>query len=97
VEYCGSILTHRLMLHAEPTGRLKIIVIPGHGAIGGKADLSLFRDVMADIRDKVAALKKRGRSLAEKIAARPGAHTDDEWGNGFMTPSAFVALVYQGV
>jgi hypothetical protein len=24
--------------------------------------------------------------LAEVIAARPGARTDEEWGNGFMTP-----------
>ena len=73
------------------------IVIPGHGAVSKKADLILFRDVMADIRDKVAALKKQGRSLDEVIAAKPSARTDDEWGNGFIDPSAFLTLVYQGV
>ena len=75
----------------------KMIVIPGHGAVGGKADLILFRDVLVNIRDKVAALKKQGKSLAEIVAAKPGARTDEEWGNGFMTPSAFTALVFQGV
>jgi len=75
----------------------KMIVIPGHGAVGGKADLILFRDVMAGIRDRVAALKKQGRSLAEIIAAKPSARTDEEWGNGFITPSVFIALVYEGV
>ena len=75
----------------------KMIVIPGHGAVGGKADLILFRDVLVDIREKVAALKKQGRSLAEVIAAKPGARYDAEWGNLFMTPGAFIALVYQGV
>jgi len=75
----------------------KMIVIPGHGAVGGKADLKLFRDVMVDHREKVAALKKQGRSLAEVIAARPGARTDEEWGNGFMTPALFLQWVYQGV
>jgi glyoxylase-like metal-dependent hydrolase (beta-lactamase superfamily II) len=75
----------------------KMIVIPGHGAVGGKADLKLFRDVMVDHREKVAALKKQGRSLAEVIAARPGARTDEEWGNGFMTPALFLEWVYQGV
>src|SRR5271154_6059590 len=30
------------------------IVIPGHGAVGGKADLKLFRDVLAESREKVA-------------------------------------------
>lgn len=75
----------------------KMIVIPGHGAVGAKADLILFRDVMVGIRDKVAALKKQGRTVDEIIAAKPGASTDAEWGNGFKTPSEFVALVYQGV
>src|SRR3984957_2468894 len=75
----------------------KTIVIPGHGSVGGKADLILFRDVFVEIRDKVAALKKRGKSLPEVIAAKPGARYDAEWGNLFQNPSDFVALVYQGV
>jgi glyoxylase-like metal-dependent hydrolase (beta-lactamase superfamily II) len=75
----------------------KMLVIPGHGAVGGKADLILFRDVLAGIREKVATLKKQGRSLAEVIAAKPGARTDAEWGNGFINPSLFLALVYEGV
>ena len=75
----------------------KMIVIPGHGAVGGKADLMLFRDVLVEIRDKVAALKKQGRSLAEVVATKPGSRYDAEWGNLFMSPAAFIALVYQGV
>jgi glyoxylase-like metal-dependent hydrolase (beta-lactamase superfamily II) len=75
----------------------KTIVISGHGAIGARTDLVLFRDVLVEIRDKVAALKKQGRSLPEVVAAKPSAGYDAEWGNLFMTPSAFLALVYQGV
>ncbi|HEY6846681.1 MAG TPA: hypothetical protein VI320_10745 [Terracidiphilus sp.] len=75
----------------------KTIVIPGHGAVGGKADLILFRDVLVDIRDKVAALKKQGKPLPEVIAARPSARYDAEWGNLFQNPSNFIALVYRGV
>ncbi len=74
----------------------KMIVIPGHGAVGGKADLILFRDTMVEIREKVAALKKQGRTLAEVIAAKPSARTDAEWGNGFMTPALYLEWVYQG-
>lgn len=74
-----------------------MIVIPGHGAVGGKADLILFRDVLAGIRDKVAALKRQGQSLAEIVASKPGIRTDQEWGNGFINPGWFVELVYQGV
>jgi glyoxylase-like metal-dependent hydrolase (beta-lactamase superfamily II) len=75
----------------------KMIVIPGHGAVSGKADLILFRDVLVEIREKVAVLKKQGRSLEEVIAAKPSARTDGEWGQGFMDPRRFLTLVYQGV
>jgi glyoxylase-like metal-dependent hydrolase (beta-lactamase superfamily II) len=75
----------------------KTLVIPGHGEVGSKADLILFRDVLAGIRDKVATLKKQGRSLEEIVAAKPSAQTDGEWGNGFMNPARFLGLVYQGI
>ena len=75
----------------------KTIVIPGHGEVGTKADLLLFRDVLVDVRDKVAALKKQGRSLSETVAAKPSARYDEVWGNLFQSRSDFVALVYQGV
>ncbi len=75
----------------------KTIVIPGHGAVGGKADLILFRDVLVEIRDKVSALKRQGKTLPDVVAAKPGARYDAEWGNSFQNPADFAALVYQGV
>jgi glyoxylase-like metal-dependent hydrolase (beta-lactamase superfamily II) len=75
----------------------KTIVIPGHGAVGGKADLILFLDVLVEIRDTVSALKRQGKTLPEVIAAKPGARYDAEWGNLFQNPADFAALVYQGV
>jgi hypothetical protein len=53
--------------------------------------------VLVEIRDKVAALKKQGKSLPDVVAAKPGARYDAVWGNLFQNPSDFVALVYQGV
>jgi glyoxylase-like metal-dependent hydrolase (beta-lactamase superfamily II) len=75
----------------------KMIVIPGHGAVGGKADLIVFRDAMLDIREKVSALKKQGHTVDEVVAAKPSARYDAEWGSSFINPSAFLVLVYQGV
>jgi glyoxylase-like metal-dependent hydrolase (beta-lactamase superfamily II) len=73
------------------------IVIPGHGAVTtGKADLTLFRDVLVESRDKVAKLKKQGRTLQDVIAAKPTAAYDAEWGRGFQTPKSFLGWVYQG-
>src|SRR6201987_4191910 len=73
------------------------IVIPGHGAVGGKADLTLFRDVLVEAREKVARLKKQGRTVEEVISAKPTAPYDAEWGQGFQSPKSFLGWVYQGV
>lgn len=73
------------------------IVIPGHGAPGGKSDLIAFRDMLVAIRAKVAALKKQGRSLEDVVAAKPTAAYDARWGQFLITPRFFTTLVFQGV
>ncbi len=75
----------------------KMIVIPGHGAIGDKSQLAFYRDVLVGAREKVAAWKKQGKSLNEIIAAKPTATTDAQWGTGFRSPSDFIGDVFQGV
>jgi len=74
-----------------------MIVIPGHGAIGGKSQLAFYRDLLVGTREKVAALKKQGKSLDEIVAAKPTAATDAKWGNGFRSPKDFIGDVFQGV
>jgi glyoxylase-like metal-dependent hydrolase (beta-lactamase superfamily II) len=75
----------------------KTIVIPGHGPVGGKSDVAEFRDMLVAIREKVAALKKQGRTVNETIAAKPTASYDANWGQFLITPDMFTGLVYQGV
>ena len=75
----------------------KMIVIPGHGAIGDKSQLASYRDLLAAVRDKVAALKKQGKTLDEIVAAKPTAAWDAKWGGGFMSPRMFTGLVFEGV
>jgi glyoxylase-like metal-dependent hydrolase (beta-lactamase superfamily II) len=70
------------------------IVIPGHGAIGNKAQLTEFHDMLVGARDNIAKLKKEGKSLDETIAAKPTAAYDEKWGK---KPAAFIGYVYQGV
>ena len=45
--------------------------------------------------EKVAALKKQGKSLDEIVAAKPTAATDAKWGNGFRSPKDFIGNVFQ--
>jgi len=75
----------------------KMIVIPGHGPVGDKSQLTFYRDLLVTAREKVATLKKQGRSLDEIVAAKPTAATDAKWGTGFMSPQQFIGLVFQGV
>jgi len=43
----------------------KTIVIPGHGPIGNKSELIEYRDALAAIRDRVAALNAEGNPLTK--------------------------------
>ncbi len=79
------------------TGTADTIVIPGHGPIGNKTQLTATLDMLTTVRGNVANLKKQGKSLEETIAAKPTAAFDDHWGKGPMNPPAFIGLVYQGV
>lgn len=75
----------------------KTILIPGHGPVGDKARLTAYRDLLVAVRDKVASLKKQGRSFDEVVAAKPTAAFDAKWGGGFVSPANFTGLVYQGL
>jgi len=76
----------------------KMIIIPGHGpAIGDKAGLTEYYDMLVAIRDNVSQLKKQGKPLAETIAAKPTAAYDAKWGQFLITPAMFTKLVYSGV
>lgn len=66
-------------------------------AVSNKAELMVYRDMLVAIRDKVATLKRSGRSLDEAIAAKPTEQFDAKWGQFLITPALFTRLVYDGV
>lgn len=72
-------------------------IIPGHGPLANRADLKKYRDVMVQVRDRVAALIRQGKTREQVIAARPTAEWDATWGAGFMKPDVFLGIVYQSM
>ena len=72
-------------------------IIPGHGAMASRADLQMYRNVLAGVRDRVAALIKQGKTKEQVIAAKPSAEWDATWGSGFMKPDVFLAIVYESM
>ncbi|WP_233839162.1 MBL fold metallo-hydrolase [Paraburkholderia sp. ZP32-5] len=73
------------------------IVIPGHGAVGNRAQLIEFRDMLVTVRNNVAALKQQGKSLDEIVAAKPTAAFDAKWGNFVFNGDQFTRMVYAGL
>ncbi len=72
-------------------------IIPGHGPLGSRKELQASRDMLATVRDRVAALKKSGASEQEVLAKKPTADLDATWGKGGFAPDMFVGIVYRTV
>ncbi|TFW15804.1 MBL fold metallo-hydrolase [Duganella callida] len=73
------------------------IIVPGHGATGNRADLIAWRDMLVDVRGKVATLKQQGKSLDEIVAANPTAAYDAKYGGFVINGGFFTKLVYDGL
>lgn len=74
----------------RPGGR----IIPGHGPVASRAELQAYHDMLVDLRTKVLAGIRAGRSKAQVIAARPAATYAGVATNGFIKPDDFVAGLY---
>ena len=69
-------------------------IVPGHGPLGNKTDLKMFRDMLVTARDRVRKLKSSGKTLEEAVAAKPLSDLDPVWGKGVLNGDAFVHVIY---
>ncbi|WP_217703327.1 MBL fold metallo-hydrolase [Flavobacterium agri] len=72
------------------------IIIPGHGEIGNKKQLTVYRDMLVDIYQNVKTMKDSGKSLNQIIAAKPTSKYDAVFGTFIINPDFFTKLVYKG-
>ncbi|MGH9496449.1 MAG: MBL fold metallo-hydrolase [Candidatus Sulfotelmatobacter sp.] len=72
----------------------KTKIISGHGPIGGKEEVTKFRDMLSTARDRIQKLKSSGKTVQEAVAAKPFADLDSTWGKTFFTSDQFVQIVY---
>ncbi|HKC38309.1 MAG TPA: MBL fold metallo-hydrolase [Gemmatimonadales bacterium] len=70
-------------------------IIPGHGPLGDRVALQAFRTMMTTVRDRIKQAIAAGRTLDQVKAAKPTADFDAVWGNGRITPTMFVEILYQ--
>jgi cyclase len=72
-------------------------IVPGHGPLGNKADLTRYRDMLVVARARVQKLKTAGKSADEIAASKPFADLEGTWGKGFFNGDFFVRIVYSSL
>jgi cyclase len=72
-------------------------IIPGHGPVATRADLKAYRDMLAQVRQRIKALIAAGKTIEEAVAAAPTKDFDSKWGTGYVTPDVFTKLVFSSL
>ena len=73
------------------------MVIPGHGRLCDEADVTEYRDMVTILRDRVADLIEKGKSLDEAKAARLTRDYDGRYSQSTWTGEMFVESVYKSL
>lgn len=72
-------------------------IIPGHGALASAEELRAYRDMLIEVRNRIAKLIAEGRTREEIIATKPTADLDPVWGGGFISGDRMVGQVYDSL
>lgn len=70
-------------------------IIPGHGPLSNKAELTVYVDMLISLKDKISKHILEGKTLEEVLAGKPTQEFDTKWGNGFLSPDQFVQILYE--
>jgi glyoxylase-like metal-dependent hydrolase (beta-lactamase superfamily II) len=71
------------------------VIIPGHGAILDRKELTSWRNMLQTVRDRIAAKIRAKATLEEIQASRPTAEFDERYGGGFINSESFVGMLYE--
>lgn len=75
----------------------KTRIIPGHGKVGGRAELKAWRDMLEQVRQRVQKLVKQGKTLEQAILAKPTADLDAKVSPNFIQPDGIVEAAYKSL
>lgn len=68
-------------------------IVPGHGVVVNKTEVLAHRAMAIELRDKIAALAKQGKSADEIVAGKPTADYDAKVPQGPTTSERFVRAI----
>ena len=72
-------------------------VVPGHGPVGTKKSLTFYRDMLLTLRDRIAALKQQGKTLAEIEKTNPSKEFDPDWASDRVGPNNVTQMIYESM
>jgi len=72
-------------------------IFPGHGPVATRADLQAYRDMLAQVRQRIKALITAGKTMDEAVATAPTKDFDAKWGSGYVTPDVFTKIVFSSL
>lgn len=72
-------------------------IIPGHGALSGKAELAAYVAMLKDVRARVSALIDKGLSEDAAVKADPLKDLNAQWGAGFINGDAMTRTAYRSL
>ena len=75
----------------------KTVIIPGHGPISNKQELTAWRDMLKTIIDHIRAMVGENASLQQVQAGTPTRAFDEKYGGGFFNNETFVKMLYQNM
>jgi len=75
----------------------KTVIIPGHGPISNKQELTAWRDMLKTIIDRIRAMVRENASLQQVQAGMPTRAFDEKYGGGFFNNETFVKMLYQNM
>lgn len=86
----GTLEALQIIIDTAGSGTM---LIPGHGELSTRADVVEFRDMIADVEQRVSDLVEQGMSLEQVLAAEPTADLDERWGD----PERFLRGLYESL
>jgi glyoxylase-like metal-dependent hydrolase (beta-lactamase superfamily II) len=75
----------------------KTRIIPGHGPITGRHELEAWRNMIVEIKTRIAKLVAARKTLEQVKAAKPTESFDAKYGGGFIKPDQLVETVYKAL
>lgn len=72
-------------------------IVPGHGPVAARADLQDYRDMLAQVRERIKNLVGAGKTITEAVAAAPTKDFDAKWGSGYVTADVFTKMVFSSL